>query len=104
MNKYQIFIILAVTFTLNQSLTGMFDGANIAVDSVIAPNYILISGNDATSTISTYLYTNSLGDISLSEFTFLGVRGGTLAFADFNNDGKQEIIISGNNIFKRYSK
>ncbi len=57
---------------------------------------ILLSGITDDSKSITYLYTNT-GSDSFSEETgiFKGVQNGSMAYADFNHDDKNDVLISG---------
>lgn len=76
-------------------------GGSIALSDVDGDGYddILISGQNKEGKLITKLYKNEQGEfIGQYGTPFFGIEGGSIAFSDIDNDGYEELLITGHNI------
>jgi len=85
-----------------QDLIGMYDGANVIVNKPISPDYILISGHNQQNVISSYVYQNNLGILTLQPSSLGSISGGSIGFTNLDNDNQTDIVLTGNNNKIRY--
>jgi PKD repeat protein len=65
---------------------------------------ILVTGRTETSAITKLFKNQGLFNFKETTFEFTGVYNSSSAFADFDNDGFQDIVISGESGMNRYTK
>jgi len=86
--------------------TNLKGGQNIALADYNNDNYldILLSGTDINGIQSVILYKNAGDGYFIEQYTnsFIGVENGSIAWGDYDNDGKLDILLTGENTTKGY--